>query len=183
VADRPRVPPPSIPNAGNEAFISPLTITSPSNYTECEGSACSVLETRANVDAVLFFLQHQANHGLVRLADHGCRNRTTVQVARSGEAVRFPITRTTTRSRDWTETHEWQLAPELDTFYALVVTDARVARRIANHVDRLPVRCAASLRPGLEDEALREWLDGLAMIAAHDARHIDWRAIEVENLL
>ncbi len=183
VANRPHVPPVSIPNAGSAAFISPLTITSPESYTECHGSACSVLETRANVDAVVFFLQHQANHGLVRLADTGCRDRTAVQIARSGETVRFPIARTSTRNRDWTETHEWRVAPELDTFYALVVTDARVARRIANHLDRLPVRCASSLRPGLEDDALREWLDGLAMLTAGDARYIDWRAIEVENLL
>ena len=183
LASRPRVPPASIPNAGNEAFIGPLSIRSPASYTDCNGGACSVLETRANVDAVLFFLQHQANHGLVRLADAGCRNRTAVQVARSGEAIRFPIARTTTHRRDWTETQEWRLAPELDTFYALVVTDARIARKIANHVDRLPVRCGESLRPGLENEALRDWLDGLAMLAARDARYIDWRAIEVEDLL
>ncbi|MEJ2273926.1 MAG: hypothetical protein P8Y01_05055 [Woeseiaceae bacterium] len=182
-ADRPRVPPLSIPTAGKDAFIGPLTITSPASDTDCNGSTCSVLETRANVDSILFFLQHQPHHGLVRLADSECRKRTAVQIARSGEAVRFPIMRTTTRKRDWAETHEWRIAPERDTFYALVVTDARVARRIANHLDRLPVRCAASLRPGLADEALREWLDGLAMLAAHDARYVDWRAIEVENLL
>jgi hypothetical protein len=183
VAGGPRMPPISIPNAGNEAFIGPLKIAPPGSGTVCNGGACSVLETRANVDAILFFLEHQANHGLVRLADAGCRERTTVQVARSGESVRLPIARTTTRSRDWSEIHEWRIAPELDTYYALVVTDARVARRIANHLDRLPVRCKASLRPGLEDGALEEWLHDLAMLAARDARYVDWRAIEVENLL
>jgi len=64
-----------------------------------------------------------------------------------------------------------------------VVTDAKVARRIANHMDKLPMRCSEALRPGLEDGDLRRWLNGFAMLTADASEHIDWRAIEVRNVL
>jgi hypothetical protein len=97
--------------------------------------------------------------------------------------LRFPIARTTTSSRNWSETFEWDLAPDLDTYYAVAVTDAKVARRIANHMDRLPMRCSEALRPGLEDRELQSWLNGFAMLTADASEHIDWRAIEVRNVL
>jgi hypothetical protein len=131
----------------------------------------------------VFFLQHQANHGLVRLADAECRKRTAARIVRSGEAVRFPIARTNSRSRDLAEALEWELAPDLDRYYAVVATDARVARKIANHMDRLPVRCTDSLRPGFEDKQLQDWLEELASVTAAHARQVDWRAIEVRNVL
>ena len=142
-----------------------------------------MLETEARTDSIVFFLEHQANYGLVRLADAECRDRTSVRVVRSGERIRFPIARTTTARRNWTETHEWRLAPDLDTFYAVVVTDAGLARRIANHMDRLPMRCTDALRPGLEDDALRAWLSDFAMLTARASSNIDWRAIEVRDVL
>lgn len=176
-------PPASIPNAGKDALISPLTIIQPPSRTECGMGACSMLQTEARVDSIVFFLEHQASHGLVRLADAQCRSRTAAHVARSGEAVRFPIAKTTTSSRNWAETHEWELTPDLDTFYAVVVTDARVARQIANHMDQLPMRCSEALRPGLEDEALQDWLNGFAMLTARASDHVDWRAIKVRDVL
>jgi hypothetical protein len=50
-------------------------------------------------------------------------------------------------------------------------------------MDRLPMRCSEALRPGLEDDELQSWLTGLAMLTANAAEHIDWRAIEVRNVL
>jgi hypothetical protein len=183
-ASRPRMPPPvSIPNAGNDPLISALKITAPLSRSDCGMHSCSILQTKARVDSIVFFLEHQANHGLVRLADAECRNRTSARIARSGQALRFPIARTTTSSRDWSETFEWDLAPDLDTYYAVVVTDAKVARRIANHMDQLPMRCNEALRPGLEDGELQSWLNGFAMLTAGASEHIDWRAIEVRNVL
>jgi len=175
--------PVSIPNAGKDGFIGPLSIAAPVSLTECGSASCSLLQTRARVDSIVFFLQHQANHGLVRLADPECRARTSAHIARSGEAVRFPITRTSASARDLQETFDWDIEPDLDTYYAIVATDARLARKIANHVDRLPVRCSDSLRPGLEDVQLQDWLEELAVLAAGDARHLDWRAVEVRNVL
>ena len=178
-----RQPPVSIPNAGQDGFISALSITSPSSYADCAPGDCSMLRATARVDSVVFFLEHQASHGLVRLADAECRKRTAARVARSGQNLHFPIARTTTRSRDWTETFEWKPAPDSDTYYAVVVRDARLARRVANHIDQLPMRCTDSLRPGLENDELQKWLEDLAMLTARDARHVDWRAIEVRNVL
>jgi len=176
-------PPIMIPNAGMTPMISALQITAPLSRSDCGLQSCSMLQTQARVDSIVFFLEHQANHGLVRLADADCRSRTSARIARSGQPLRFPIARTTTSSRNWTETFEWDLAPDLDTYYAVVVTDAKVARRIANHMDRLPMRCSEALRPGLEDDELQNWLTGFAMLTAHAAEHIDWRAIEVRNVL
>lgn len=179
----PPAAPVSIPNAGKDALIGPLTIVSPSAATDCGFGACSMLETRAHADAVVFFLEHQANHGLVRLADAQCRSRTSARIARNGESIRFPIARTSTQRRDWSETFQWGLAPDLDTYYALVVTDAKLARRVANHMDKLPMRCSEALRPGLEDKVLQEWLNDLATLTARASQHVDWRAIEVRNVL
>ena len=179
----PQRPPISIPNAGKDGLLSPLTIIAPPTRSDCGMGACSMLEARARTDSIVFFLEHQANHGLVRLSGAECRDRTAARIARSGEPVRFPIAKTTTSRRNWSETHEWILAPELDTYYAVVVTDARVARKIANHMDRLPVRCSEALRPGLEEEALEEWLSDFAMITARASEHIDWRAVAVRDVL
>ena len=175
--------PVSIPNAGKDALISPLSIARPASYSDCGFGNCSMLKTRARVDSIVFFLEHQANHGLVRLSDAECRRRTSARIARSGEDLRFPIARTSTQKRNWSETYEWQLDPELDTYYAVVVTDAGVARQIANHMDKLPLRCSEALRPGLEDAELRDWLSDLAMLTARASQHVDWRAIAVRNVL
>jgi hypothetical protein len=183
VAAAAKRPPVSIPNAGKDALISPLGIVPPGARTDCGIGACSMLETRAKEDAVIFFLEHQANYGLVRLADATCRERTVARIARRGEAIRFPIARTTTSKRNWTETYEWDPAPDLDTYYALVATDAKVARSLANHIDRLPMRCSEAMRPGLEDEDLQKWFEDLAMLTARASDRIDWRAIEVRDVL
>jgi hypothetical protein len=178
----PPAPPVSIPNAGKDALISPLRIEAPASYGECDFGACTFLQTRARVDSIVFFLEHQASHGLVRLADASCRERTAARIARGGQDLRFPIARTSTSSRDWSETHDWGVDPELDTFYAVVVTDERLARRIANHMDKLPLRCGNALRPGLDGDALQTWLNDFAMLTARESDHVDWRGIAVRNV-
>jgi hypothetical protein len=95
----------------------------------------------------------------------------------------FPIVKTNTAKQNWSETYDWLLEPDLDTYYAVVVTDARLARRVANHMDDLPLRCSAAIRPGLEDEELREWLSDFAMITARASKHVDWRAVRVKDVL
>lgn len=172
----------SIPNAGNDSFISVLQITEPSAPNECH-SPCSILRTTANTDLIVFFLQYQVGHGLIRLSGDVCRKRTVAKVARSGETLRFPISDTATSFADWRETYDWQRIPERDTFYAVVVTDADVARRLANHIDGLPMRCTTSVLAGLSDGTLSEWLSEFAMMTARSASHIDWRAIELRVTL
>ena len=187
----------SVVNAGKAALLGPLRITRPDSMAECKGSgpqfthasyldaarSCSLLRAEAHADAIVFFLQHQANHGLVRLTDSQCRERTTPRIARSGDEISYPIARTTASPRNWKEAVDWQLAPDLDTYYAVVVTDSGVARRIANHIDDLPMRCSTAVRPGLQDEQLRSWLSDFAMLTARASQHIDWRAVQVKDVL
>ncbi|MBT8092599.1 MAG: hypothetical protein KJN77_06145 [Gammaproteobacteria bacterium] len=187
----------SIPNAGKDALLGPLRITAPRAPSDCDGieagfrtagymaglGRCSLLQAESRSDAIVFFLEHQANLGLVRLAAQDCRERTTARIARGGETLSFPIAMTTTARGNWSETYEWQLEPELDTYYAIVVTDAEVARRVANHIDDLPIRCSAAVRPGLADDRLEDWLSDFAMLTARSSRHIDWRAIRVKDIL
>ena len=171
----------SIPNAGKDGLISPLRISAPQSGAECFWP-CSLLQTRAHTDAIVFFLEHQANHGLVRLAGENCRQRTAARVARNGEVLQFPIAKTTTLSSNWSETYDWQVESQSDTYYAVVVTNSDVARRLANHIDSLPQRCSTSMRPGLKDSELKEWLSEFATITAKSSQHIDWRAIQVRDI-
>lgn len=184
VAVQSKSPPPiMIPNAGRDALLGPLRVTAPQSLTDCSGFRCSVLQTDALGDAVIFFLEHQSSHGLVRLGNHECRTRTTARIARLGETIAFPVARTSVAPGDSREILEWRREPSRDTYYAVAVRSARLARQVANHFDRLPLRCGNAMRPGLEDEALDRWLDEFAMLAAHAADQIDWRAIEVEHVL
>ncbi len=185
----------SIPNAGKDGLITPLRINAPASAADCSGRGvreasylaanrrCSLLQTDAKADSVVFFLEHQAGHGLVRLGGNECRARTTARIARRGERLSFPISETTTARRNWSETYEWQLEPDLDTYYAVVVTDAKLARRMANHIDALPLRCSDAIRPGLEDDELESWLGEFAMMTARSSQHLDWRAIRVKDVL
>ena len=187
----------SIPNAGKDSLISSLRLAAPASFTDCQGGGlaireatymtgvrpCSILQTEAHADSIVFLLEHQANHGLVRLAGTECRDRTKAHVARSGELLSFPIPKTTTARQNWSETYEWLLEPDLDTYYAVVISDVQLARRIANHMDSVPLRCSASIRPGLEGNELREWLSEFAMIAARASKHVDWRAVKVKDVL
>lgn len=171
----------SIPNAGKDALIGPLTIATSGAGVGCL-SPCSLLQTRANTDAIVFFLEHQASHGMVRLAGENCRKRTAARIARNGDVLNFPIARTSTNSGDWQETYEWDLESDVDTYYAVVVTNSEVARRLANHIDSLPMRCSDSFRPGLTGTALENWLSNFATITSKSAKHIDWRAIKVQDI-
>ena len=171
----------SIPNAGKDGLIGPLTIGTSIPGADCL-APCSLLQTRAHTDAIVFFLEHQASHGMVRLAGENCRKRTAARVARDGEILSFPIAKTTTDSGNWSEIYDWELATSIDTFYAVVVTNSEVARRLANHIDSLPLRCSSSLRPGLQGAALQSWLTEFATITAKASKHIDWRAIQVRDI-
>ncbi|MDH3508399.1 MAG: hypothetical protein OEQ25_14790 [Gammaproteobacteria bacterium] len=187
----------SMPNAGKDALLGPLRIVTPSQAADCMTTehslvrdarywpgrrACSLLTATANSDAIVFFLEHQANHGLVRLGGPDCRARTAATIARSDAPLQFPIPQTASRPRA-NETYEWLVTPDRDTFYAVAVSDARAARSIANHMDKLPMRCSEAMRSGLRDTALQSWLDEFATLAAHSSKHFDWRAIVVTDVL
>lgn len=136
-----------------------------------------------DADVVVYFLEHNARDGLLRSGDRQCRDRARAHIVRSGEVLDFPIftpSRQTTRVEVVTE---WQAMPLHDTYYAIAVTDEGLARRIANHIDYLPMRCGGMARKGLTGIELEEWLDELAVIAADSAHAFDWRAVEVKEVL
>lgn len=178
-----KAPPVTIPNGGKDALLSPLRVARPASLADCGAQGpCSLLQTEPREDLVVFFLEHQARHGLVRLAGSDCRRRTSARIARSGQPLAFPIERTTTNSANWTEVYDWKINPDLDTFYAVAVADAGLARRLANLFDELPRRCGDAMRPGLQDDDLQAWLGNFAMLTAHASQYVDWRAIEVREI-
>ena len=82
----------------------------------------------------------------------------------------------------WSTAEGWLLEPELDTFYALAATDMPAARALSTHLEALPKRCTASVRPGLEGRALRQWLEELKAIVEHWESAIDWRTVRVKSV-
>ena len=134
-------------------------------------------------DAVVFYIQNQPHFGLVRLDSGVCRDRTMALVVRAGDPIRFPVTYAHTFNSETIDTDKWYVTPLRDTYYAIAISDEKAARRIANHLDQLPIRCGASARRGLSGQALHEWLDEFAAISAASAQHIDWRAVEIKDLL
>lgn len=134
-------------------------------------------------DAVVFFIQNQPHFGLVRLDSGVCRDRTMALVVRAGDPFQFPVTYAHSLNSETIDADEWYVTPLRDTYYAIAISDERAARRIANHLDQLPIRCGASTRRGLSGPALQEWLDEFATLAAISADHIDWRAVEIRDLL
>jgi hypothetical protein len=188
----------TVPNAGDDPLLGPLRIFEPESTESCGDTAnttirrttfnggqgaCSLLAASTRRDAIVFVLEHQANYGLVRLGGPVCRERTSPHVVTRGQLMRYPIPYTSLGSSQARETPEWLVAPGVDTYYAFAVTDARAARQFANHFDQLPIRCNSSLRPGLTNNALHRWLDEFAVLAARHAGHVDWRAIEVKDVL
>ncbi|MDX1507361.1 MAG: hypothetical protein R3358_03700, partial [Woeseiaceae bacterium] len=121
-------------------------------------------------DVVVYYLEHSASDGLLRSGDRKCRDRARAHVVRSGEILDFPIYTPSRRTTRVEVVTEWRTAPLHDTYYAVAVTDERLARRIANHLDVLPVRCGGLRRKGLTGTELEAWLDELAMIAASSAQ-------------
>ncbi|MDA0707295.1 MAG: hypothetical protein O2805_11960, partial [Proteobacteria bacterium] len=79
-------------------------------------SECFALQVDTTDDAILFFLNHQLNNGLVRLSDKNCADRTDARVAREGDTYRYPLPVDTLMSASWAATDGWQLAPDQDTY-------------------------------------------------------------------
>ena len=144
---------------------------------------CTLLAADLRKDAILFVLQHQASQGLVRLAATECRQRTSPQVLTQGQRLRWPMPGDAARDGSSSEVGEWLRNPGLDTYYTVAVADAGAARQFSNLLDELPVRCGDAVQPGLKNNALDRWLDEFAMLAARHSQHVDWRAIQVKDVL
>jgi len=151
------------------------------SYADNAGD-CFALQVQASEDAVVFFLNHQLNNGLVRLADPSCPQRSSARVARNGENLNFALPPGSLPMNAWSAGAGWQLRPGLDTYYAVAATDTRAARALSRHIEQLPKRCSGSVRPGLEGFALQRWMQKLAEIVDHWEPAIDWQTIRVKNV-
>ena len=165
----------------SDALLGPLRVVHGQNTRGCRG--CSLITSYARDNAVVFLLQHQANYGLVRLADSACRRRTLAHIVTSSMPVQLPIPYRPMGRTSSRETEEWLVTPTADTYYAIAVADERVARRLANHLDKLPQRCTSAAKLGLKDVSLERWLDEFATLTARSSQHVDWRALEVRDVL
>ena len=145
-------------------------------------AACFALQAAASEDAFVFFLNHQRNVGLVRLTDPGCTNRPAARIVRAHGTVRHTLPAETIGSGEWSASDRWSVSPQADTYYIVAVTDSRAARALTIHVGKLPVRCSASVRPGLEGATLRRWLDELEAISARWPETVEWRSLRVKDV-
>jgi hypothetical protein len=184
----------------NAAFLTSLGIVELQNSAECATTTissrlpgysrpygadnvhCFALQVQASGDAVVFFLNHQLNNGLVRLAAPSCPQRTSARIARTGQKLQFALPPDSLPSSAWSAAVDWQLQPDLDTYYAIAATDTKAARALSQHIERLPKRCSGSVRPGLEGFALRRWMEELIKLVSHWEPTIDWRTIRVKNV-
>ena len=83
---------------------------------------------------------------------------------------------------DWLPAESWQLYPDTDVFYAIAVSNTQAARAISRHVLKLPQKCTASIRAGLEDQHLQAWIAEFSQIADRWQSDIDWQSIRVRNV-
>jgi len=143
---------------------------------------CFALQVNSSGDAVVFFLNHQLNYGLVRLGNSSCTNGSVAKIARSGENVQFPLPLDSLQSGSWSGAEQWSLNPGRDTYYALASRETKAARALSRHIDKLPERCSSSVRNGLEGQALRNWLEELDAITGHWESAIDWQVVHVKDV-
>ena len=195
--DKPAVSPAlELPSSGQASTLGPLRVVRSSDTAACttRNSAwqaaynrhqddCTLLAADMYGDAILFVLQYQASLGLVRLADSECRRRAAPNVLIRGQRLRWPLPGDMARGASTSEAREWLREPHVDTYYAFAVTDTAAARQFVNLLDSLPVRCGSALQPGLKDNVLHRWLDEFAVLAARHSKHVDWRAIQVKDVL
>ncbi len=181
--------------AGENAFLSALSVVRIGQSRACASDQpfwsdakagqsaqgdCFALQVESSEDAVAFFLNHQLSNGLVRLADENCARRSLARVVRADGEVRLAVN--AIESGDWSESPSWSLSPRHDMFYVIAATSTEASRALSRHIESLPKRCSASVRPGLEGDELRRWLEELAQITRHWSTAIDWRSIRVKEV-
>ncbi len=146
------------------------------------GSKGIALQAGLKRDAVVFFLNHQKHHGLVRLADSNCRARPEALVLRSDETLNRSLPLANVEPDSASTTASWTLTPEADTYYAVAVSDSETAHLLARHIQKLPQRCTSAVRFGLREQDLERWLMRFAELVRRNPDHVDWQAVQVRNV-
>jgi hypothetical protein len=143
---------------------------------------CFALQVRTKEDAVVFFLNHQVNNGLVRLSGRDCSQRTEARIARANEPLEYALPLLSLTENALSNTSDWPVNPDADVYYAIAVSDDKAARALSSQLGRLPRRCSISVRPGLEGVQLENWMAEFAATIDRWQPHVDWQAIRVRNV-
>ena len=143
---------------------------------------CIALQVKTKEDAVVFFLNHQLNHGLVRLSNRDCSRRTEARIARANEVLDYALPLLSLTRDASSPASAWHVNPDADTYYAIAVSDTKAARALSRHLEQLPRRCTMSVRPGLHGMRLENWLADFSAVVDQWQPHIDWQAIHVKNV-
>jgi hypothetical protein len=172
-----------IPRSSHDV-LSSMRIVEVSGRRACDFDAdsCFAMQVKTSKDAVVFFLNHQRNHGLVRLAGRDCAARTAARIARADEILNQPLPLHALLHNATTAAASWTLNPGVDTYYAIAVSDSKVARVVSHHLQKLPQRCTDALRFGLKGEPLEAWLAELSSALVEWQAHVDWQAVQVRNV-
>ena len=139
-----------------------------------EARNAHALQVRTKENAVVFFLNHQANHGLVRLSE--------ARIARANESLEFALPLRNLERGASSPELDWLLNPDADVYYAIAVSDSKAAHALSDHLDQLPRRYSNSIYPGLEGIHLENWLMEFSAVVDQWQPHIDWQAIRVRNI-
>ena len=143
---------------------------------------CFALQVKTREDAVVFFLNHQLNHGLVRLSGRDCGQKTEARIARADETLEYALPLLALTADAASPATGWRLNPDADIYYAIAVSDSKAARALSRQLDQLPRRCTISVRPGLEGIRLENWLAKFSATVDQWQPHVDWQAIRVRNV-
>lgn len=164
-----------------ESLLSTQALLAGATLVDTGGSGIA-MQAQLKHDAIVFFLNHQKTHGLVRLADRDCRSRPGARVLRADETLKQPLPVSNVEPDAASPTRGWSLQPQADTYYAIAVSDSETAHLLSRLIRELPQRCTPAVRFGLRDASLERWLSRFAEIVAGRRAHVDWQAIEVRNV-
>jgi len=143
---------------------------------------CFAMQVRSNDDAVVFILNHQLNHGLVRLSGRDCSQRTDARIARANEPMQYALPLLSLTRDASSPVADWPANPDADVYYAIAVSNSRAARALSAQIEQLPRRCSVSVHPGLEGIRLENWLMEFSKTIDELQPYVDWQAIRVRNV-
>jgi hypothetical protein len=144
--------------------------------------SCLAMHIQTNRAAVVFFLNHQKSHGLVRLSNRECSTRPDARILRARESMSMPLPVDVLSPDAVSSADAWPLAPEGDTYYAIAVSNSEAAHVLSRLLQRLPQRCTAAVRFGLQDESLQLWMTEFANTVDKWRDDVDWQGIQVRNV-
>jgi len=144
--------------------------------------SCLAMHIQTDRAAVVFFLNHQKSHGLVRLSNRECSTRPDARILRARESMSMPLPVDVLSPDAVSSTDAWPLAPEGDTYYAIAVSNSEAAHVLSRLLQRLPQRCTAAVRFGLQDESLQLWMTEFANTVDKWRDDVDWQGIQVRNV-